>query len=63
MRLPPTGAGGRKADGRKCIKNSGDLFDPGMQVLLTDPTAQGPLRAPDAVTKTLIDVLVSGPRR
>lgn len=63
VRLPPTGAGGRQADGRACIANSGDLFDPGMQVLLTDPSAQGPLQAPDAVLKTLIDVIVSGPRR
>ena len=57
------GAGGRQADGRACIANSGDLFDPGMQVLLTDSSAQGPLQAPDAVLKTLIDVIVSGPRR
>lgn len=63
VRLPPTGAGGRQADGRSCIANSGNLFDPGMQVLLTDPSAQGPLQTPDAVLKTLINVIVSGPRR
>jgi cytochrome c peroxidase len=63
VRLPPTGAGGRKADGRKCIKNSGDLFDPGMQVLLTDAPAQAPLQKPDATLGTLVNRIISGPRR
>ena len=63
VRLPPTGAGGRTADGRACIANSGDLFDPGMQVLLTDATAQAPLRTPDAKLRALMNILISGPRR
>ena len=63
MRLPQTGAGGRQADGRSCIANSGDLFAPGLRVLLTDAAAQAPLAAPDATMQTLINLLISGPRR
>jgi cytochrome c peroxidase len=63
VRIPPTGAAGRQADGRACIANSGELFDTGMQILLTDPSAQGPLAAPDATLQALINLLISGPRR
>ena len=63
VRIPPTGAGGRPAQGRACIANSGDLFDPGMQVLLTDASAQAPLQSPDPVLRLLINRIISGKRR
>ena len=63
VRLPQTGAGGRQADGRSCIANSGNLFDAGLRVLLTDAAAQAPLAAPAATMQALINLLISGPRR
>ena len=63
VRIPPTGTGGRPADGRACVANTGRLFDPGMQVLLTDAAAQAPLRNPSLATRLLMNWIISGPRR